>query len=106
MATQAYRAEKRNIPSHVKDHRITESRTHAKLRHTISLPSLLMAKGTLSTPKISSVDYLTVSKESFQKLPLEFLPCHCKSILSAFIPTLSTEAQRNISSIYQWEMEA
>lgn len=34
------------------------------------------------------------------------MPCHCRSTLTAFTPTMSTEAQRNISSLYKWETEA
>lgn len=34
------------------------------------------------------------------------MPCHCRSILSAFNPTMSTEGQRTISSVYRQEMEA
>lgn len=34
------------------------------------------------------------------------MSCHCRSTLSAFTPTMSTEAQRNISSLYKWETEA
>lgn len=34
------------------------------------------------------------------------MPCHCRSIFSAIIPTMSTEVQRNISSHYRWGVEA
>lgn len=34
------------------------------------------------------------------------MPRHCRSIFSTFIPAMFAEAQRNISSLYKWEMEA